>query len=256
MRVKSPNYMPPDFYASSLPALRNGASHFPETRWTRLRRAVQGGQAYGEIYTDYRYPLYAYARRRGLMHEDALDAVQDFFVEITERSLLEKVREERGKFRSFLLAVFTKFLANRHRKSRALRRGGGQLMVPLDGNEAAALYAQDEKNEGSPEEIFSRCWALQVLDGAFQRLRERYVRDGNGELFDLLAPALEGDLPRGSVPDLAKACDLTEVGVRTAAARLRKRYNAELRRVVQSTLGTLTPEEVEAELNNLCASLA
>ena len=58
-------------------------SPFLTTRWTVVTRA--GGEsadaeaALAQLCRDYWYPLYAFARRRGLAAEDAQDATQGFF---------------------------------------------------------------------------------------------------------------------------------------------------------------------------------
>ena len=52
----------------------------------------------------YWYPLYAYARRRGAGAEDARDLTQAFLASLIERRDFERVRQDRGRFRAFLLA--------------------------------------------------------------------------------------------------------------------------------------------------------
>ena len=60
-----------------------GQSPFVTTRWTVVVRA--GGEsadaeaALAQLCRDYWYPLYAFARRRGLTGEDAQDATHGFF---------------------------------------------------------------------------------------------------------------------------------------------------------------------------------
>ena len=52
----------------------------------------------------YWYPLYVFVRRMGKDAEDARDLTQGYFLRLMEKDYLENVREDAGKFRSFLLA--------------------------------------------------------------------------------------------------------------------------------------------------------
>ena len=79
-------------------------------KWSRVVRAgdpadPEARAALEGLCRDYWYPLYAFARRRGLAPDDACDLVQGFFADLIERGDLAAVDPERGRFRSFLLAV-------------------------------------------------------------------------------------------------------------------------------------------------------
>ena len=79
---------------------------FPETHWS-IVLAAQGGsavarRALGKLCAAYWYPLYAYARRRGLAPEHAADVTQDFFLRLIERNSLGNADPARGRFRTFL----------------------------------------------------------------------------------------------------------------------------------------------------------
>ena len=64
-------------------------SRFPETRWTRVRKARnaydpgEARTAFERLCRDYRSPLYAYARAIGLVPEDAQRLVNELFYRMT-----------------------------------------------------------------------------------------------------------------------------------------------------------------------------
>src|SRR4051812_45113749 len=100
---------------SSLPPDRPSQQRFPTTRWSRVVGAVDlkapgGRQDLAALCEAYWYPLYAYARRRGYAPEQAQDLTQEFFAYVLEKELLARADPSRGRFRSFLLAVYTHYL--------------------------------------------------------------------------------------------------------------------------------------------------
>src|SRR5262249_62048465 len=79
----------------------------------------------------YWYPLYAYARRRLARADDAQDLTQEFFARLLEKDYLQAADPRRGKFRSFLLTAFQRFLANEHARTAAQKRGGDRRHLSL-----------------------------------------------------------------------------------------------------------------------------
>lgn len=65
-------------------------SSFPATRWSFIAAAGAGGEkataqkALAELCRVYWFPLYTFARRKGLGPEDAEDATQTLFASILE----------------------------------------------------------------------------------------------------------------------------------------------------------------------------
>src|SRR5207249_6631861 len=59
-------------------------------------------------------PLYFFLRQRGQTHHDAEDLVQAFFRRFLEKDAVREASQQRGRFRSFLLAALKNFLANEY----------------------------------------------------------------------------------------------------------------------------------------------
>ena len=233
------------------------AVRFPTTRWTVISAAGRhsGGsaEALNELCGAYWFPVYAFIRRRGYSREAAEDLSQEFFARILEQDTLSRARRERGKFRSFLLASVTNFLANEWDRSQAQKRGGGCTTVPLDFQAGEARYHQEPCHELTPEALFERQWAVAVLDLVLARLREEHHRKGQAAQFDRLQVFLTGDRDHGSYGEVAGSLNLSDGALRTAVHRLRRRYGELVREEIGGIVGD--PGEVEGEIRFLLAAL-
>ncbi|MBI4617966.1 MAG: hypothetical protein HY720_30440 [Planctomycetes bacterium] len=103
---------------------------FVPTSWSLLLRAAEGEpvqrrEALEELAQLYWKPVYAYLRRKGKGSDTAGDLAQGFFAHVLEKNLLARARRERGRFRSYLLALLEHHLANKARKRGAKKRASG-----------------------------------------------------------------------------------------------------------------------------------
>ena len=60
----------------------------------------------------------------------------------------------KGKFRAFLLAALWHFLANEQDRSCAQKRGGGKVVISLDGLTAERRYQLEPAHNLTPEKLF------------------------------------------------------------------------------------------------------
>src|SRR4051812_25124762 len=102
---------------------------FATTHWSiilaaRDRNAPRAEKALAALCAAYWYPLYAFVRRQGNGPDGAADLTQEFFARLLENDYLNAVDRAKGRFRSFLLAACTHFLANERDRARSLKRGG------------------------------------------------------------------------------------------------------------------------------------
>ena len=205
----------------------------------------------------YWYPLYAFVRRQGHNHHDAQDLTQAFFGKLLEKNYLGDASEDRGRFRTFLLASLKHFLANEwHRKS-AKKRGGGIVFVALDGDASERFESEAQRTasrECTPEEYFDRRWAHTVLERALARVRTRYEQTDQVAVFDALKPCLTQG--KGEVPyaEVAAQTGMEEGAVKVAAHRLRRRYREAIREEIAQTVAA--EDEVEGEFRYLREVLA
>jgi RNA polymerase sigma-70 factor (ECF subfamily) len=191
-------------------------------------------QALEQLAVAYWPPLYVFARQRGADHHGAADQVQGFFEHLLSGEVLRRVERRESRFRSFLLAAFQNWLANRHERAAAQKRGGGAVQVALaefDSAQSDLAMVTDE----SPERCFDRRWARAVFDHAVARLDAEVARKDRPEFFAELRRRLTG--PQAASPDweeVARRFGMKANAVKQAAHALRQR------------LGTLVKQEVRA----------
>lgn len=231
-------------------------ARFPTTRWSRVARSGDPAdrEAMAGLCRDYWFPLYAFARRRGLAPAEAEDAVQGLLADLIERGDLAGLDRSRGRLRSFLRAALDHFLSNRRDHDRAARRGGGRPLASLDGPDAEARYARATSRAPTPEQVFERQWALTLLAAVLDRLGAECAAGGKSALFERLRPGLQGDAHAPPARAVADDLGMTEGAVRVAAHRLRARYRDLLRAEVART--TDDPASVDEEISDLLAAVA
>jgi RNA polymerase sigma-70 factor (ECF subfamily) len=225
--------------------------HFPTTRWSLIiatghQRTTQAREALAHLCATYWYPLYAFARRRCARIEDAQDLTQGFFACILEKDYFRDFDRERGRFRAFLLAAFRHFIANERDRERTQKRGGGQVQMSLDMQEAERRYLLDPGHELTPEKLYERRWATTLLDRALARLR---TESRQLNQFDRLQIFLTGEPPGVSYNDFASELGMSEGALKVAVHRLRRKFRAVLRAEIADTVAS--PEEVKEEMRYL-----
>ncbi len=201
----------------------------------------------------YWYPLYAFIRRKGHDVEAAQDLAQGFFTRLLEKGDLAAVEQSKGKFRSFLMAACTHYLANEAKHARARKRGGGRSPISIDGLAAEGRYGREPAHTLTAERLFERQWAVALLANVMNTLAAEMARAGMSRQFEALRPALLGEAKRTPYGEIARGLALTENAARVAAHRLRRRYRELLREEVARTVTDAA--DVDAEIRSLFASL-
>jgi RNA polymerase sigma factor (sigma-70 family) len=230
---------------------------FESTQWSVVLAAAgdrtgASREALEALCERYWYPVYAFVRRRGHAADEAEDLTQAFFAKLIEKHYVRDADPARGKFRAFLLTAVTHFLANERDREAALKRGGGRMIVSLDGEAAEGRFRAEPADPLTPERVFERRWALTTLERALARLRAEHERAGAADRFERLKGCLTGEA--ASHGELAAALGMTEGAVKVAVHRLRRRYRELLRAEIAETL--VDPATVDDELRELLAALA
>jgi len=229
---------------------------FTTTHWSvvlaaGLTDAPQAAEALEQLCRGYWYPLYAYVRRSGHPPEDAQDLTQEFFARLLAKNYLSAVHRERGRFRWFLLCAVKRFLINERERALTEKRGGGAIYVPLDGMKAEGRYRLDAADHTTPDKLFDRAWATNLIQTTYQRLEEEHALEGKGRLFEWLRVFLSGDRADLTCAEAGAELGMTEGAVKVAVHRLRRRYRDLLREQVAQTVHTAA--DLEEELRNLKA---
>ncbi len=182
--------------------------------------------------------------------DQAQDLTQGFFALLLEKQYLRDFQRQRGRFRSFLLAALKHFLANQWDRTRARKRGGGQIPMALDGERRYRLEPCDQE---TPERIFERHWALAVIDQVLLRLEQEAAGAGKGRQFERLRPFLTARETGGPYSRVAADLEMSEGAVKVAVHRLRGRFRELLREEISQTVAD--PAEIGDEIRHLLAVL-
>lgn len=206
-------------------------------------------QALSELIQTYWYPLYAFARRVGRTHHDALDLTQGFLTQLLDGDGLESVSPDKGRFRSFLLASFKNFMANQRRAAETIRRGGAANILSLTTTDFGTRYDREPADNETPELLYERRWAEALLARVRARLRDDYCRAGKEELFQWLEPHLVESASATPRAEISRQLNLSTAAVAMSIHRLRRRFGELLRQEVAATLED--PTELDDELRAL-----
>ena len=231
---------------------------FQTTSWGVLRQATAGSEtaareALGRLCETYWPPVYAFVRRRGHAPSDAEDLTQSYFARFFEKGYVHDFRPEKGRFRTFLLASVSHFLANEWDRGQAQKRGGGKPGISLDAATAEERLSLEPADQLTPEKVFERQWAAAVLARCLERLRREEEAGGGRDRFERLKAYLCGDGAGSGYATLARELSVSESAVRVAVHRLRRRFCAVLREEVAETLAD--PAEVDSEIRWLLTTV-
>jgi len=234
------------------------AASFALTHWSVVLAAGRSHSTHAraaleKLCRTYWPPIYAFVRRQGHSSHDAQDLTQEFFARLLEKNSLASVERSKGRFRSFLLASLKHFLANEWDKARAQKRGGGQILIPIDAKAAESTCGFELADSLTAEKIFERRWALALLEQVMSRLRADYAGTGKAMQFERLKATLTGE--RSSIPyaEIGAALGQSEGAVKVAVHRLRQRYRELLREEIAQTVSR--PDEVQEEIRALFSAL-
>jgi RNA polymerase sigma-70 factor (ECF subfamily) len=245
-----------------VPVPERSPAPFPATRWSLVLRLRTPGdetsaqRTLAELCRTYWYPLYAFARRKGISPPDAEDATQGFFAMLLSRNLFAAADPQLGKLRTFLLSAFERYLGDVRDRERAQKRGGDCAIFTLDVGEGERRYAQEPADSRTPERFFERKWATSVLRAALVALAMNETRAGRDAQFRALKPFLSAEA--AGEPDYAAAAaslGMREDAVRQAVSRLRRKFRESLRQEIADTLRDPAPGQIEEELTSLRLAL-
>lgn len=191
-------------------------------------------------------PVYKYIRLQWNEPNDAAkDLTQGFFTAAMEKGFFDAYDPEKGSFRTFLRTCVDGYISKERRRETRLKRGGGELHVSLDFEDAEGEVRRLEPAGGlTPEELFQREWARSVMSLALERFSQECETGGRllqyrlFERYDLQDPAEAG---RATYAELAAEHGISATDVTNHLAAMRRG----LRRTMLALLGELTVSEQE-----------
>lgn len=244
---------------SGLNLNRAPRSVFPTTHWSVVLAAgdaasPQADVALADLCRTYWYPLYAFVRRQGHRAHDAQDLTQMFFARLLAKNHFGQVDRERGRFRTFLLAALTHFLADEWDKARRLKRGGDRKIISFDAASAEERYLLEPVDHFDAARLYERRWVTTLFDKVLTRLEQEFRDSGKGELFEALRGSLLADDSRASYADIGARFGKQEDAVKQIVHRMRRRYRELFREEIAQTVAGAA--ELEDELRHLYSVLS
>ena len=104
---------------------------------------------------------------------------------------------------------------------------------------AKERYKSDKcAHHESPDRLYDRQWASELMNHVLDRLRNRYSRKGREKIFETLCPGLlnGGSLSGLNTEELARGIGSSPGALRTAFHRLLEDYREELRKEIMQTV--------------------
>lgn len=211
------------------PAGKNPA--FPPTRWSLIQRVQKGSaddaaKAMEEICRQYWYPIYAFARRSSFAPADAEDMAQTFFQNLVAHDAIRSAQEDKGRLRTFMLAMLKRLISKQIRHDVAEKRGGTKnVTLSWDELTAEQHYALEPATLTDADTLFDLAWAERVINQAGAVLRDEFNAGNNLPLFE----AIQNYLPYrttepAAYPVIAALMNMKEGAIRQQVSRMRKRH--------------------------------
>jgi hypothetical protein len=190
--------------------------------------------------------IYAWLRAQGADPDQASARTGNFVAWLMEIEPPNVQAEDVSRLQDFLL-----------RRLAAYAEAGFPEPEIVRGAKPAFDRTQAERRylrEGSrtPEDIFTRRWALGALELTVETLTEEFTNEGKGVLVPHLRQFLSFS---GGEEQYSKVAELTGTsvsGLHVAVFRFRQRYREVLRRLVGDTVRN--PDDVDSELTKLLVS--
>jgi RNA polymerase sigma-70 factor (ECF subfamily) len=226
---------------------------FGNTEWWVVQQASHAGEtdtdpARSRIYQSYRKPIFRHILRLGYEWHDAEDLTQEFFARVLKRNSLRTASRERGKFRSFLLTLLKRFLADQLDQVRCQKRGGNTRVISLDAGDTEFRRRVEPVNELDPEALSERHWVESLLGNAMLQLELEQASIKKARTFQAVKPLLT-DERQVSCGQAAIRLQVPAAYVRVTVHRLRKRLRQLLTEAAVDS--GIRPSRIKQELLNV-----
>lgn len=233
--------------------------NFSTTNWSVVLAAAQSDPVHSVMALErlcqrYWFPAYAFVRQRGHDAHLAEDLTQEFFRFLLETEGLQRIRREKGRFRTFLLTALTNFLHNERDKAQAQKRGGGRRIISMDDESAESTLALEASNGETSERAFERHWAGMLVRRVLEELGREFEHRDKKAVFAGLQPFLTGEPTAADYERLASELGIEPGTIKVKLHRARRRFGELLRNEIAHTVES--PEEVEAEIRHLLTVIA
>ncbi len=227
---------------------------FLTTRWSLVLPAAKGEEAaLAGLCQAYWTPVYGLFRWWGHSPEESEDLTQEFFHRLLEKDWLSSLEREGGKFRAFLFTLLKRFRADEYDRATAAKRGGKSTMISIDAPAGEITVRKIDSKVSTPDEVFDRLWAMELLDRALRRLESEVLTSPKARLWPMMKPLLSSEPEQGECQMIAREAGLTSNNISVTLLR----WRARMRELVMDEIQTTVMNEHQAgeEFANLLHAL-
>lgn len=224
------------------------AASFPVTRLSLLVRAGASDEtarrdAFEVLVNAYWRPIYTYLRLHWRCEPaDAEDLTQGFLATAWEQGFLAAHDPGRARFRTYLRVCLDRHVQNQRKAAAALKRGGGEPLLPLDFATAERdLGGREPTDPAGTEDLFRREFVRELFSQAVATLRAELESRGRGEVFAVFDRYDLGPADGARYADVARELGLPVSRVTNHLHAARRRF----RELVLGRLRELSCSEAE-----------
>lgn len=219
----------------------HASARFPTTTWSALLAAKDRANpesltAMNRFISAYWKPVFCYLRARGKPVQQAEDLTQEFFLRFVEREWLAPADPSRGRFRSFLLTILSRFVADQSPRRAPKQSGFEQRLVPISALMGERERSFEPSDTETPEEVFMRQWARAVIGNVRRRLKTWCEENGRPDWYRVFA-AFRDSVPRVTQDGIAGELRLSRDQVRYALERTKEEFIDLLRAEIADQVG-------------------
>ena len=170
----------------------DSSRRFETTVWSMVEAAQRRDtpeslQAMNRFMARYWKPVFYFLRARGYALHQAEDLTQEFFLQFFERFWMRWANPQRGRFRTFLLTVLTRFLADQGAERAPKQKSFDQRLVLISTlvGDSERLFEPVETE--TPELVFMRQWARATIDTVERSLEAWCNEQGRPDWYQIFS---------------------------------------------------------------------
>lgn len=232
---------------------------FPSTHWSEVARAADidpqiKRQVLGRLLAAYMPALRAHLVAHKRINSDRADDLLQGFVcdQVVAEDLITRADRMRGRFRSFVLVALDRYVIRVRRHDNARVRCPQSPMFELNEDELPAT-------EDLTADVFDLAWAREVVQRAIRKMRDKCVRDGREQVWQVFETCALGPLFDGTEPPPHRVT-MQRLGFQSEqqVSNLLVTGKRMLARVLRSIVGEYAQDtdEIESELKDLWSILS
>jgi DNA-directed RNA polymerase specialized sigma24 family protein len=190
--------------------------------------------------------IYAWMRAVGSEPDDAAARTGNFLLHVMEKEPPDPQTEDVSRLQEFLLRRLTNFAAEGFPEPGVVKGA----RPAFDRAQAERRFSREAAK--TPDDIFTRRWALGALELTVETLTEEFTNEGKAALVPHLRQFLSFSGGEEVYAKVAEETGTSVSALHVAVYRFRQRYREVLRRLVGDTVRN--PDDVDSELTKLLVS--